>query len=182
MLNEMQLVIAVAGVCVLALALIVLSRRRRRRNAADRTDAPRVQAAEAVETAETVETAEAVEALEVDEPGRLVLARTHDGTQYQGVLAEPDEAHAAGAFLVLAGPIVFRRSGGESETMPSAWDRLAVPLVDVAEVWTRSARIEPTATHQRGDDTDDTDRTSAAPGRSSRWDARETSNAAVPTS
>jgi hypothetical protein len=116
---DTQAVLAVAGVCVLAVALIVVGRRRRK------ADGP------------------AVEAVVVEEPGTLVLARTHDGTQYQGTLAEPEGsdggAHASGAYLTLAGPIVFRRVGGDPETMPSAWDRLALPLADVAEVWTRSA-------------------------------------------
>jgi len=40
--------------------------------------------------------------------------------------------------LTLAGPIVFRRVGAEPETMPQVWDRLTLPLSDVAEVWTRS--------------------------------------------
>jgi len=125
MLNETQLVIAVAGVCVLALVLIVLGRRRRGRD--DRAE----------------HVVDAVDAVVVDDPGRVVLARTHDGTQYQGTLAESTSAeglsHATGAYLTLTGPIVYRRSGGEPETMPSAWDRLALPLADVAEVWTRSA-------------------------------------------
>jgi LPXTG-motif cell wall-anchored protein len=131
MLNQTQLVLAVAGVLVIAAVLLVLGRRRRR--AEEQSDGrPDAQVA--------------LEAVLVDEPGTLVLARTHDGTQYQGTLTDATAANARGAYLTLAGPIVFRRAGGEPETMPSAWDRLALPLADVAEVWTRSApTVEPAA-------------------------------------
>ncbi|HEY3670713.1 MAG TPA: hypothetical protein VGN51_07255 [Acidimicrobiia bacterium] len=134
MLNETQTVIAVAGVCVLALVLIVLGRRRRN--------------TEGRGTNDHVVNAGVVDAVVVDEPGRLVLARTHDGTQYQGTLAEPGDPGQPGAnggYLTLTGTIVFRRAGGEPETMPSAWDRLALPLADVAEVWTRPAATTPAA-------------------------------------
>jgi hypothetical protein len=102
------LAIAVAGVCVLAVVLLVLARRRR---------------SSANQEATTVDA------------GRVVLARTHDGTHYQGAFVEMG---GPGDFLTLAGPIVFRRVGAEPETMPPVWDRLTLPLSDVAEVWTRS--------------------------------------------
>jgi hypothetical protein len=56
-------------------------------------------------------------------------------------LVEPDAEHAPGGYLTLTGPIVFRRAGGETEAMPSVWDRLDLPLADVAEVWTRPAPV-----------------------------------------
>jgi hypothetical protein len=108
-LTDTELVIAVAGVCVLAAVLMVLARRHRA------TPAP--------------------PPLSAVEAGRLVLARTHDGTHYQGAFVEMG---GPGEFLTLAGPIVFRRVGAEPETMPAVWDRLTLPLSDVAEVWTRS--------------------------------------------
>jgi len=174
MVDETQLVIAGAGVCVLALVVIVLGRRRRK--AAARTEAR----AEARTDDQVVEAVEATVEATADEPGRLVLARTHDGTQYQGVLAGADGADPDGAYLVLTGPIVYRRSGGEPETMPSAWDRLALPLADVAEVWTRPARVDGT---EGIDDSDHarSDPTSVAQSRASRH-TRGPSNAAVPTS
>jgi hypothetical protein len=116
---DTQAVLAVAGVCVLAVALIVVGRRRRK------ADGP------------------AVEAVVVEEPGTLVLARTHDGTQYQGTLAAADADDASGAYLTLTGPILFRRADGAPAAMPPAWDRLSLPRRDVAEVWTRSAPIAP---------------------------------------
>jgi hypothetical protein len=112
MLTDQQLAIAVGGVCVLAVVLLVLARRRR--SAAERSSG-------------TVDA------------GRIVLARTHDGTHYQGAFVEMGEP---GEFLTLAGPIVFRRVGAEPETMPAVWDRLTLPLADVAEVWTRSTPVE----------------------------------------
>ena len=108
MLTDQQLAIAVAGVCVLAVVLLVLARRRR--SSADASTS-------------TVDA------------GRLVLARTHDGTHYQGAFVGMGKP---GEFLTLAGPIVFRRVGAEPETMPPVWDRLTLPVSDVAEVWTRS--------------------------------------------
>jgi hypothetical protein len=108
MLTDQQLVIAVGGVCVIAVVLMVLARRRRRSSGGEE---------------HTVEA------------GRLVLARTHDGTHYQGTFVEMG---GPGEFLTLAGPIVFRRVGAEPETMPAVWDRLTLPLADLAEVWTRS--------------------------------------------
>ena len=113
MLNETQTAVAIAAVCLLAVALLVLGRRRRR------TDG---------------ETSSA----RGSEPGTLVLARTHDGTQYQGALADPNGATVLDGALVLAGPIVFRRAGGKPEVMPPAWDRLTLQRTDLAEVWTRS--------------------------------------------
>jgi hypothetical protein len=108
MLSEAELAIAVGGVCVIAIVLMWLARRRRiSSDGEERT----------------------VEA------GRLVLARTHDGTHYQGTLVEMG---GSSEFLTLAGPIVFRRVGAEPETMPAVWDRLTLPLTDLAEVWTRS--------------------------------------------
>jgi len=111
MLTDGQLVAAVAGICVLAVALLVLGRRGRRASGHAHDD--------------------------VVPTGSIVLARTHDGTQYQGALVE-DAGPVADQYLVLSGPIVFRRAGSEPETMPPAWDRLALPRADVAEVWTRS--------------------------------------------
>jgi hypothetical protein len=123
MLTDQQLAIAVAGVCVLAVAILVIGRRRR-------TSGPR-------------------HPVSVTEPGWMVLARTHDGTQYQGALIEVDDA-TRDQYLVLAGPIVFRRAGGEPETMPPAWDRLSLPRADVAEVWTRSTPVvDPAASGAR---------------------------------
>jgi hypothetical protein len=113
MLTDQQLAIAVAGVCVLAVMLLVLARRRR--VSADR----------------------ATSTVDAD---RLVLARTHDGTHYQGAFVDMG---GPGEFLTLAGPIVFRRVGAEPETMPPVWDRLTLPLADVAEVWTRSTPAAP---------------------------------------
>jgi len=118
MLNESQTLVAVAGVCVLALVLVVLGRRRRR------TGTPTV-----------------LEAVAVDDADRLVLVRTHDGTQYQGRLAEPGGAPDDGSYVTLTGPIVFRRDGGEPETMPAVWDRLALPRAALTEVWTRRAPV-----------------------------------------
>jgi hypothetical protein len=117
---DTQAVLAVAGVCVLAVALIVVGRRRRK------ADGP------------------AVEAVVVEEPGTLVLARTHDGTQYQGTLAAVDADDASAAYLTLTGPILFRRADGAPAAMPPAWDRLSLPRRDVAEVWTRSAPVAET--------------------------------------
>ncbi|HLM16363.1 MAG TPA: hypothetical protein VK549_00995, partial [Acidimicrobiia bacterium] len=83
--------------------------------------------------------------------------------------------------LVLTGPIVYRRSGGESETMPSAWDRLALPLVDLAEVWTRPARVDDTDDNDQNDKDDDA-RSNPPSAAQSRWSrhSREQSNAAAP--
>jgi hypothetical protein len=117
MSTNTQAVLAVAVVCVLAVALIVVGRRRRN---ADRP---------------------AVDAVVVEEPGTLVLARTHDGTQYQGTLAAADADDASAAYLTLTGPILFRRADGAPAAMPPAWDRLSLPRRDVAEVWTRSAPV-----------------------------------------
>jgi hypothetical protein len=116
MLTDQQLAMAVAGVCVLAVALLVLARRRR--VSADR----------------------ATSTVDAD---RLVLARTHDGTHYQGAFVDMG---GPGELLTLAGPIVFRRVGAEPETMPPVWDRLTLPLADVAEVWTRSTPAPPAPT------------------------------------
>ncbi len=115
MLTDAQLVVVVAGICVLAVAIVVIGRRRRRA-AEPRHEAP------------------------VAPPGSIVLARTHDGTQYQGALVE-DTGAGDDRYLLLSGPILFRRAGGEPESMPPAWDRLAVPRADVAEVWTRSTAV-----------------------------------------
>lgn len=116
-LTDEQLLVVVSGICVLAVAIVVIGRRRRRRAAEPRHE-------EAVTPA-----------------GSIVLARTHDGTQYQGALVE-DAGAGDDRYLVLSGPIVFRRAGGEPESMPPAWDRLAVPRADVAEVWTRSTAAD----------------------------------------
>lgn len=121
MVTDQQLAIAVAGIGVLVVVLLVVVRRRR---------------TSAGKEARTVEA------------GRLVLARTHDGTHYQGAFVEMG---GPGEFLTLAGPIVFRRVGAEPETMPPVWDRLTLPLSDVAEVWTRTTpAAEPAPAKGRG--------------------------------
>ena len=123
MLTDQQLGLALAGVCVLAAVIMVLARRRRR-------------------SEPTASERPAQSVTGSAEPGWMVLARTHDGSQYQGALVQDDDT-TRDQYLVMAGPIVFRRAGGEPETMPPAWDRLAVPLTDVAEVWTRPAPTSP---------------------------------------
>jgi hypothetical protein len=69
----------------------------------------------------------------------MVVARTHDGTLYQGTFCAIDStADVEHPVLALGAPIVFQRPGQPRAAMPSAWDRLAVPLGDVAEMWLSS--------------------------------------------
>ena len=72
-----------------------------------------------------------------------VFARTHDGSLYQGTLYGLDSGSSAEQpVLVLSAPIAFQRPGEPSSAMPALWDRLAIPLGDVAELWTSSRIAE----------------------------------------
>jgi hypothetical protein len=78
------------------------------------------------------------------QPGnaRTVLVRNTSGTLYQGSFFALDaDREAATSSLVLGGPIVFRHADGTAKSMPSEWDRLALRLRDVAEIWVRSSRV-----------------------------------------
>lgn len=74
----------------------------------------------------------------------MVVARTHDGTLYQGTFCAVDSGRdVEHPVLALGAPIVFQRSGEPRAAMPPAWDRLAVPLSDIAEMWLSSRPAEP---------------------------------------
>lgn len=72
---------------------------------------------------------------------RLLCVRSKDGTLYQGGFDAIDDDRGATGTITLRGPIVFRRLGADAETMPPEWDRLALSLAEVAEVWARSTPV-----------------------------------------
>jgi len=127
--NDILVLAAAGAVALVALGIVVLARRRK---------GAATPGARAVARSPLA-------ALPLDgapgDPGEpaMVFARTHDGTLYQGKFVAFDAGMIEGApVLALGGPIVFRRAGGEPETMPPVWDRLAIPVADVAELWMRS--------------------------------------------
>jgi hypothetical protein len=74
-------------------------------------------------------------------PPRLVHIRTHAGTLYQGSLVAIDsDALLGSAALTLGGPIAFRRDRGDAQSMRPEWDRLVLPMQEVAELWIQSNR------------------------------------------
>ena len=113
--------------CVLAIVVLAVTRRRAARSAVTgvlpsildpRTDAP---------------------VRQPDVP-RVVMVRTHNGTLFHGSFVALDEDDAHTSAIALGGPIVFQRADGVSMTMPPEWDRIALPMSDVAEFWIRAPR------------------------------------------
>jgi Family of unknown function (DUF6338) len=113
--------------CVLATLVLAATRRRATRNAVTgvlpsildpKTDAP---------------------VRQPDVP-RVVMVRTHNGTQFHGSFVALDEDDADTSAIALGGPIVFQRADGVSMTMPPEWDRIVLPMSDIAELWIRAPR------------------------------------------
>jgi hypothetical protein len=71
---------------------------------------------------------------------QVVMVRTHNGTLFHGSFVALDEDDAHTSAIALGGPIVFQRADGVSMTMPPEWDRIALPMSDVAEFWIRAPR------------------------------------------
>ncbi len=64
------------------------------------------------------------------------LARTHKGDVYVGRVAGIDlDADRSLGMLALQPPIKFHRVGEDEKVMPDEWDRVALPLSDLQELW-----------------------------------------------
>lgn len=76
----------------------------------------------------------------------FALARTHGGDVYQGYFVAIDlDADRAHPMLALQPPIQFQRDGQQAGAMPAEWDRLALPLADIQELWLNWVAAEPSA-------------------------------------
>jgi hypothetical protein len=92
------------------------------------------------------------------QPGerRMAMARTRDGALYRGYLHGVHDSGVLPPVLGLSGPIAVRRPGEAPTTMAPPWDRLALTLADVTELWVESgaaatptgSRAEPTTPSQ----------------------------------
>jgi hypothetical protein len=66
----------------------------------------------------------------------FALARTREGNIYQGFVSGIDmDAERDNAMIAFQPPIQFQRAKQHPGAMPEHWDRLAVPLGDVQELW-----------------------------------------------
>jgi hypothetical protein len=74
------------------------------------------------------------------QPGdrRMAMARTRDGSLYRGYLHGVHDSGVLPPLLGLSGPIAVRRPGETPTTMTPTWDRLALALDDVTELWVES--------------------------------------------
>lgn len=74
----------------------------------------------------------------------FALARTHEGDVYMGrFLAIDLEADRSPAMLALQPDIMFQRNEQPPGALPPEWDRLAIPMENVQELWLRWVKGEP---------------------------------------
>jgi hypothetical protein len=72
------------------------------------------------------------------EAGALVMARTSDGTLYRGHFEGIHDSGVLPPVLGLRGPISYRRAGDAPESPSPSWDRLALALAGITELWVES--------------------------------------------
>jgi len=74
------------------------------------------------------------------QPGerRMAMARTREGTLYRGYLHGVHQSGVLPTVLGLSGPIAVRRAGEDPTSMGPSWDRLALALDDIVELWVES--------------------------------------------
>ncbi len=71
----------------------------------------------------------------------FALARTRAGDIYQGYVVAVDlDPSRSLAMLALQTPIKFKRANDPPDEMTKEWDRLAIPLSDVQELWLQWVR------------------------------------------
>ena len=72
------------------------------------------------------------------EAGALIMARTNDGTLYRGHFEGIHDSGVLPPVLGLRGPISYRRGGEAPESPSPSWDRLALALDGITELWVES--------------------------------------------